>query len=166
MLDQAKQPSWQTIETAIAHEINWLKENILPFHANKNILNYDDSYFYRQIAILIVSGKIKATQYSTNDYTLSIPSSGTLKTKKHGSDWHDSYIEFLFYYFTDLGWQVQKNEPPLYYGHADLKINKNNKTIYFEIDTINIFKLYINLVSMNKVVIINISRDKIIKFEL
>ncbi len=156
--------SWLSIENSIGDEITWLKNNIVPYSKDINPLNLSNDIFYRLIAILIVAGKIKATEYSyinncNFDY-LDIKID-----KKHGSNWHNNMITHLASYFLKLGYLVELSEPKLYYGHSDLKTIKNNKQIYFEIDTISIFKLCINLLKMRDIIIIVVTQNKIIKFE-
>jgi len=157
-------PTWLEVERAIQREIVWLKDNIVPYQPNKNPLNYSDNIFYRSIAILIVSGSIKVTEYSySHNYQQIIKKYST--NKKHGADWHNNIINYLAELFELSNYKVEKQEPKLYYGYADLKIVNNTET-YFEIDTINIFKLYVNLKLMEKINIIIITTKKIIKFEL
>lgn len=157
-------PNWLEVEKAIQKEVVWLKNNIFPYQPNKNPLNYSDNVLYRLIAILIVSGKIRVSEYKYTNKTDIVSSSGF--NKKHGSDWHDGMINYLADYFQIRNYNINKSEPQLYYGHADLKIEKHNKIIYFEIDTISIFKLYINLLIMKNIKLIIITNNKIIKFEL
>lgn len=156
-------PTWLDIEKVILEESKWLKNNIFPYKENRNILNYPDDALYRLIAILIVAGEIKVSEYNyLNDKNLF---SYSVLDKKHGSNWHDGLINYLANYFQEHGYNINKNEPPLYYGHADLEIRKES-SIYFEIDSVNIFKLYINLFLMDNVKIIIITANKIIKFEI
>lgn len=156
--------SWLKVEQAILNEIKWLKNNIFPFQPNKNPLNYSDDIFYRLIAILIVSGKIKVFEYGYSK--IDKINFNTSKFKTHGSAWHDGMINYLSALFVLKGYKVIKNEPQLYYGHADLKVVNNESIIFFEIDTINVFKFYINLLMMNHIKIAVITYNKIIKFEL
>lgn len=158
-------PTWLQVEKAIQKEIAWLKNNIFSYQPNKNPLNYSDDIFYRLIAILIVSGKITAEEYIYK-HKYNIINNYNNTDKKHGADWHDGMINYLSKYFKDRNYVINGNEPKLYYGHADLKIEKDNNITYFEIDTVNIFKLYVNLKIMKKVKLIIITSDKIIKFEL
>lgn len=160
--------TWAEIETVIRQEISWIKDGIFPYQKNVNPLNYSDDILYRLIAILIVSGKIRATEYDCSNDSKTLMTSPSIMSKKHGSDWHDSLIKYLASHFSNHGYKCDHSAPYLYYGHADLKIvdPENNKTIYFEIDTVNIFKLYINLLIMKNITIIIITFNKIIKFEL
>ena len=167
MSNQTKtKPTWLEVEKAIHQEIFWLKNNILPYLQDKNLLNYSDVALYKLIATLIVFGKIKATEFSYSQNKLFDKIQLEKIDKKHGSDWHDEMICYLANYFQDRDYKIDKKEPKLYYGQADLKIEKNNQIIYFEIDTLNIFKLYINLMIMREIKLIIITNNKIIKFEL
>ncbi|MFC1622528.1 hypothetical protein ACFL1Y_00840 [Patescibacteria group bacterium] len=160
-----QQTTWKKTEEAILKEMAWLKNNIFPYQPNKNLLDLPDNIFYRAIAILIVSGKVKVFDYNYLNKKNNV-SLLSLKYKKHGSNWHDGMINYLSKYFLGKKFNVFKNEPKLYYGHADLKIEKNNKTSYFEIDTVNIFKLFVNLKEMKSISIVLINNNKIIKFKL
>jgi hypothetical protein len=155
--------SWLEVEKAVLEEIGWLKNNILPYQPNKNLLDYSDDLFYRLIAILIVSGKVKVLEYS---YINQDKSGLSDLDKKHGSDWHDGMINYLAELFSQKGYIIDKSEPKLFYGHADLKIKKNSFIFYFEVDTINIFKLYINLFMMKNTQITILTFNKVIKFVL
>lgn len=156
--------SWYTVEMAINEETDWLKNNILPHHQNHNPLNYPDDYFYRLIAILIVSGKVKITEYQ-----IDIPKETLIDIKSekmHGAEWHNAVILYLSRYLSGRNYVVNGHEPPLYYGYADFMIENAGKKIYFEIDTINTFKLWLNLLKMENIKIINIQQNKIIKLEI
>jgi hypothetical protein len=157
--------SWLDTEKSIKKEVEWLKKNILPYQSNVNLLRCSDETFYRLISILIVSGNIKVNEHSyKNDGGLD--NIKQLSGKQHGSDWHNNMIKYLSLMFLSGGYKVFDSEPQLYYGSADLKIVKSNKVVYFEVDTINIFKLWINLLKMKNVIIIIVTHNKIIKFEL
>ena len=54
--------NWNDVEATIIRELGWLKNNIYPYSPNINPLEMSDDIFYRQIAVLIVSGKIKALE--------------------------------------------------------------------------------------------------------
>jgi len=161
-------PTWNETEIVIQREISWLKDNILPFHNDHNPTNISDDYFYRALAILIVSGKVKATEYTFNiDELLSGIDCDSEIIKSHGSLWHDNTIKKLSDYLSTIyGFaKIEKNQPSLLYGYADIFINDNSSTkTFIEIDTVSIFKLWLNLSLMQELVIINIKSNKIIKF--
>ena len=157
---------WLDIEKVINDETYWLRNNIMAFQPNKNPLNYSDDIFYRLVAILIVSGLIKASEFNYRNKTdFDFINSDKQLFKKHGADWHNNMIKYLSSHFLKNNYKIDDSEPKLYYGHADLKIIKNNKSIYFEIDTVSIFKLWINLLMYKNITIIVITQNKIIKFE-
>jgi len=159
--------SWKEVELSINEELSWIKRNVNPYFKNNNFLDISDDILYRIMAILIVSGRVKATEFSFDINTfLKLNEFENFDNKMHGSDWHDSVIKNLSIYFNDLGFDVKKDQPALFYGYADILILKNKRMIYIEVDTVSIFKLCINLLSMNDICIINIKSDKIIKFEL
>lgn len=164
-MSEKNHPIWVEVEMAIGEEILWLKNNIIPYSPDDNPLNQLDDLFYRLIAILIVSGKIKVAEFD-----LQIEKISNLETKKeskqHGAEWHNGMILFLKNMFLDMGCEVDFNEPKLYYGHADFKVISDNNVIYFEIDTINIFKLWINLLKMKNIKIASMTDNKLIIFEI
>ncbi|MFA4871557.1 MAG: hypothetical protein WC610_00650 [Patescibacteria group bacterium] len=157
--------TWLTIEKSIKKETDWLKSNIFPFHSDKNPLNLPDDTFYRLIAILIVSGQVKTTEYFYDSSKIIGFNSVHSPNKEHGTEWHNNLINYLHDYFEKQGFEVYTSEPMLYYGQADLKVI-SEKVIYFEIDTVGIFKLWVNLKNMKNINIIILTSNKIIKFEL
>jgi hypothetical protein len=59
--------------------------------------------------------------------------------------WHDSKIKLIKKYFKTNGLPV-KDEAPLYYGRCDLSVPQINT--FVEVGTINLYKLYLNLLNM------------------
>jgi hypothetical protein len=119
----------------------------------------------RNIAILIVSGKLKLRKiiYKNNSIWQieKIFNSGGLK--KHGGNWHNDLILTIEKYFLANGVPVQK-EPALYYGRADLGAGNN---MFIEVGTINLYKLYLNLSSLNNCKIIMVPADNyLLEFNL
>ena len=170
---------WHIVEAQINKEIEWLKANI-PTRGkmiaddiyNKHGLKCEHcDYYYRKIALLIIQDKIKAREIKAKGIKdlwdgLTIQSN-TLKKEKHGGEWHRTMMGILEKYFTEQGYEVML-EPHLNHGRADLGIFKNNeKTLYVEIDTVSIHKLWVNLQTMKdcKFLIVP-SVDKVIEFEI
>ncbi len=111
-------PTWLEVEKVIQKEIVWLKNNIISYQPNKNPLDYSDEILYRLIAVLIISGTIKVTEYTyLHNYQQIIKKYST--SKKHGADWHNNMINYLAKLFESLNYKVEKQEPKLYYGYAD-----------------------------------------------
>lgn len=70
MTDKQNSLPWNIVENAINKEMNWLKE-VLPTRSNAGVLSIMEGreskcdscdYNYRKIALLIVTGKIKAKE--------------------------------------------------------------------------------------------------------
>lgn len=158
---------WREVEMEIEKELLWLKNNITPYQKDDNILGVSDDIFYRAIAILIVSGRVQATEY---DFDVSafigvVDENNEIK-KMHGSYWHDSVIKSVSRYLIERDLIVNNDQPSLAYGYADVSLDISGSMFYLEVDTINIFKLWVNLVSMKGVSIINLRPHKIIKFKV
>jgi integrase/recombinase XerD len=165
-------PTWNVIENIINKEITWLKDNIptLP-HAYKNnpsFLKYDDSIL-RKIAILIVSGKIEATEIVTEEnknlWGNLIAESNLNKVSRHGQEWHKKMMDVIYEYFKSQGCKVAL-EPILNYGRADLGIySSSSNPLLIEVDTVSLFKLWYNLSVMKSVTFLIVpSEDKVIEF--
>jgi hypothetical protein len=84
---------WHLVEEAINREIEWL-ERIIDQAVVDKVPGCDDCrYTYRRIALLIVTGKIKAKEFIARDGR-DLRDGLTQKhdTKafaRHGSDWHN-----------------------------------------------------------------------------
>jgi len=136
---------WNIVEKNIEEEITFLNKNIQvsPFHQNDAIKCQD--CLYRLISILVVSGKIKLRKVNYlndiiwNKENIIIKDGGH---KNHGSNWHSSKIKMIKQYFLSNNYDV-KDEPPVFFGRADLGITELN--IFIEVGTINIYKLYFGL---------------------
>ena len=165
-------PTWNTVENIIDNEIIWLKNNIpvLPetYKKNPSFLKYDE-LILRKLAILIVSGKVKATEFrAKNNKDLWNNLTEKLcfkKINRHGQEWHKKMMDAIYEYF-----KLQKCklvlEPILNYGRADLGIHSNsNKTLYIEVGTVSLFKLWYNLLTMKNVTFLIVpSENKVIEF--
>ena len=93
---------WHIVEDIINKEIFWLKNNIpvLPekYKTNPLFLKCDDCIL-RKIAILIVSGKVKATEFRAekgkdlwNNLT---EKQNLIKISYHGQEWHKKMIDAI-----------------------------------------------------------------------
>jgi len=142
--------SWNETETIIAEEINWLKQNILTMtsHEPKHPLLHCCDCILRKIALLIVSGNVQTTYFETNSNTKDLWKGLTKSNKipsihRHGHDWHKKMMDVVSEYFKKYKIET---EPTLHYGRADLQIIINPKTtLYVEIGTVSLFKLWYNL---------------------
>lgn len=158
---------WNKIEKQINNEIYFLKNNILqsPYHQNDPIKCSD--CIFRQLAILIVSGKIKTKKviYKNNGiWQESKYFKSQIMEKQHGAAWHYSVIKIIENYFKIHNYAI-KHEPNLHYGRSDLSIPELN--LFIEVGTVNIYKIYCNLINMTKCKIIIIPSDNyFIEFSL
>ncbi len=159
--------SWNKIENQIYQEIYFLKNNLLlsPYRQNDPIKCSD--CIFRQIAILIVSGKVKTKKiiyknneiWQENQY-FKLP----INEKQHGAAWHYSIIKIIENYFKIHNYAI-KHEPNLHYGRADLGVPKLN--LFIEVGTVNLYKIYCNFMYMTKCKIIVIPSDNyFIEFSL
>ncbi len=160
--------NWNLVEQNICNEIDFLSNNILssPFHQNDSIQCKD--CIFRQIAILIVSGKIKVKKIINSKnklWPINKTQDNIVDNKKsHGADWHNSLISQIKNYFKDNNY-LTKLEPNLHYGRADLGVSELN--IFIEVGTINIYKLYNNLINMVECKILIMPDDNyILEFSL
>lgn len=146
--NKSKSLPWDIVEKAIAKEIKWLKETIeaSPFVEDK--LTCKDCIF-RNIAILILTGKVKA-----KDIKSSISLFGRKRSfpiiKSHGGPEHFETMKLVATYFNTLGYDVVA-EPNLNWGRADLGVYKKGKrNLFIEVGTISLQKLLLNLLSMKE----------------
>ena len=163
---------WYFVENIINKEIAWLKNNLLTFPEGYNRtslpLNCNECLF-RKIAILIVSGQIKALEIQAKNKDLwnNLTNNFQLKNiTRHGEQWHRKMIEVIYKYFNAYNYQIEI-EPILNYGRADLGIYSNNqKPIYIEVGKVSLYKLWYNLSSMQNVIFLIIpSENKIIELK-
>ena len=97
--------SWHFIEDTINKEVNWLKDNIpvLPesYKTNPIFLNCDDCIL-RKIAILIVNGKVKATEIKTErnkDLWGNFTEDSSIGEEfYHGKEWHRKMMSTIYTY--------------------------------------------------------------------
>lgn len=139
--------NWNLVEEAINKEIYFLKNNLsLSPYSQNDPIKCNDCLF-RQMAILIVSGKIsvqKVTGKIENHWPIK-EKINSENEKMHGSDWHHETIKQIERYFTTNNYKTT-TEPSLHFGRADLGIPELN--LFVEIGTVNLYKLYINLLNM------------------
>jgi len=138
---------WNSVEKQISAEINFLHNlvHLSPYTQNDPIKCSD--CLYRQIALMIISGKVRITKIEfKNKNILGINNFNfnAIRSleKKHGADWHDSSIQKLHQYFQNNNVQTT-SEPNLHYGRADLGVPELK--IFIEVGTVNLYKLYYNL---------------------
>lgn len=136
---------WDVVEKAIIKEIDWLKENIETFRDKEESVCY--GCILRRIAILIVSGKIKAKDIKSKNCLWGEKKSISIG-KSHGKEWHSEMMSLIMGYFELEGYRVAM-EPNLNKGRADLGVYKTGeRNLFIEVGTISLSKLLFNLESM------------------
>lgn len=169
---------WHIVEAQINKEVGWLKGTIPTRNKFRIDQIYNDSnidrdvadWIYRKIALLIIQGKVKAKEIKAKGiidlWDGLTAKTDTLKTEKHGGDWHRTMMSVLKKYFSTQGYEITI-EPNLNNGRADLGVFKDGeKNLYIEVDTVSIYKLWVNLQTMkNCKILIVPSEDKVVEFE-
>jgi hypothetical protein len=157
---------WDTIEKKIRTEINWLENSVDTFlNEEKNAPKGCRECFLRRIAILIVSGQVKATEITKTPPLKSFWLNKKVKRraiskKRHGSDWHRETMDKIENHFLSLGFKVAR-EPDVCGGRADLGVFKKGKPIlYIEVGTTSFFKLWLNLQRVRNFVYLIIPDDE------
>jgi len=132
------------------------------------VLKCDDCIL-RKIAILIISGKVGATEIRAEEnkdlWNNLTENMNFKKTSRHGEEWHRKMMDVIYEYFKLQNYKIVF-EPILNYGRADLGVySKLNKTLYIEVDTVSLFKLWYNFSTMkNATFLIILSENKVIEF--
>lgn len=159
---------WDVIEKKIKEEMDWLASTIDTFlQEETNAPAGCRLCFLRRIAILIVSGQIKAHQITKEAPLKSFWLNKKRPKKKiyHGSDWHRETMEQIENHFLSLKYKVIR-EPDLNHGRADLgAFKKGAPDLYIEIGTTSFFKLWLNLETMRHFIYLIVPNDdKLIEF--
>ena len=140
---------WHTVEEAINGEIEWL-ERVIEKTVIGKVPGCDDCrYTYRKIAILIVTGKIKAKEFAAREghdlWDGLTQKHGIKKSARHGGVWHRKMMDIVTEYFVNQSYDVI-HEPFLSQGRADLGIYKNgHMDLFVEIGDTSPHKLSCNL---------------------
>jgi len=140
---------WHTVEEAINREIEWLERAIEQTVIGKVPGCDDCRYTYRKIALLIVTGKIKAKEFIARDghdlWNDLTQKHGIKKSAHHGGVWHRKMMDVVTEYFANQGFEVI-TEPFLSQGRADLGIYKEgHMDLFVEVGTTSAYKLWWNL---------------------
>jgi hypothetical protein len=140
---------WHIVEEAINNEIKWVRR-VIEQTALGKVPGCDDCrYAYRKIALLIVTGKIKAKEFIARDghdlWDDLTQMHGIKEFARHGGDWHRKMTDLITEYFEEQGFEVIR-EPFLSQGRADLGIYKDgHMDLFIEIGTTSAYKLWWNL---------------------
>ncbi|OIO50464.1 hypothetical protein COX74_02195 [bacterium (Candidatus Gribaldobacteria) CG_4_10_14_0_2_um_filter_41_16] len=153
-LEIKKSLPWDVVEKQISKEAKWLKDVIDVFNVEEKNMSLPPGLsctecLLRRIAILIVSGKISAVEINKEPPLESFWNSEKCCKKdiKHGKEWHQMTMGQIENHFLNLGFEVEK-EPVMHQGRADLGVyQKNTPTLYIEIGTTSLYKLWLNLVT-------------------
>ncbi len=161
---------WHIIELLINKEINWLKEVLITLPER-----YKDGAFLseynilRNMAIGIISGQFKATEFCAKDskslWDNLISKTNFKKISFHGKEWHRNMMTIIHKYFKRQNYEVDI-EPILNYGRADLRVYPTlDNPLYIEVGTVSLFKLWYNLLTIRNVVFLIVpSKDYLIEF--
>lgn len=145
-IPKSKSLPWDLVEKAINKEIKWLQETIenFPFNREEKFCN---ECIFRKIAILILSGKIKAKDIKSS-VSLWGKDNSFVIGKSHGKEWHSGMMKLVASYFKSLGYDVVI-EPDLSMGRADLGVYKNGqRNLFIEVGTVSLAKLLHNFITM------------------
>ena len=155
---------WDVVEEAINREIEWL-ERAVEQTVIRKVPGCDDCrYTYRKIALLIVTGKIRAKEFIARDghdlWDDLTQKHGTKSSARHGGDWHKRMMDVITGYFERQGFEVIA-EPFLSQGRADLGVHKNGyMDLFVEIGTTSAYKLWWNLQMLTNCRVLLVPDDK------
>jgi hypothetical protein len=140
---------WHVVEEAINREIQWL-DRVIEQMVIGRVPGCDDCrYSYRKIALLIVTGRIRAREFIAREghdlWDDLTQRHGIKGFARHGGEWHKRMIDVITEYFENQEFEVV-SEPFLSQGRADLGIHKNSyMDLFIEIGTTSVHKLWWNL---------------------
>lgn len=155
---------WHVVEEAINREIEWL-ETAIEQTVKGKVPGCDDCrYTYRKIALLIVTGRIKAKELTAREghdlWDGLTQKHGVKKSARHGGDWHKKMMDVITEYFENQGFEVIP-EPFLSQGRADLGVHKNGcMDLFVEIGTTSAHKLWWNLQMLTKCTVVLVPDEK------
>jgi len=101
---------WHIVEEAINREIEWL-ERVIEQTVIGKVPGCDDCrYTYRKIAILIVTGKIRAREFIAREghdlWDDLTQKHGIKGFARHGGDWHKRMMDVITEYFENQGFEI------------------------------------------------------------
>jgi len=155
---------WHIVEEAINLESEWLRQVIVPGHAEKVPGCDECPYTFRKMALLIITGKIRAKEFIARDghdlWDNLTQKHGIKKSARHGGSWHRRMMDVITEYFKDEGFEVIP-EPFLNKGRADLGIYKDGyPNLFAEVGTVSPYKLWWNLQMLTNAKILIVPDDK------
>ena len=140
---------WHVVEAAINRESEWLW-NAIAQHVTEKVPGCDKCpHTFRKIALLIITGKIKAKEFIAKDghdlWDGLTQRQDIKKSARHGGSWHRKMMDVITEYFENQGFEVIP-EPFLNKGRADLGIYKDGYLdLFVEVGTTSAYKLWWNL---------------------
>ena len=167
-------PTWDQVEKKISEEMEWLDKSISRFyrHDDHGLIKCKNCLL-RKIAILIVSGKVKAREINKSTglvsfWNLDLPLHEVQKNLPkifHGQKWHSEIMTMIENHFLHQECAVTR-ERALHWGRADLGIYKESeKNLFVEVGTVSLEKVWINLNAMENIVYLLVLDDqKLIEF--
>jgi len=169
--------NWYVVENTINQEIKWLRKRIstMPAKYSKNRLSQGcNDCILRKLAILAVSGQIIIREFKAknkgclwNNSKLAFQKQSKItQESKHGKEWHRNMMDTVSKYFKTHNCKVIL-EPTLNYGRADLEVQIDpQKTVYIEVGTVSLFKIWYNLSTIKNIIFLLIpSEEYIIEFK-
>jgi len=155
---------WHIVEETINGEIEWLERAIEQTVIGKVPGCDDCRYTYRKIALLIVTGKIKAKEFIAREghdlWDNLTKKHGIKKSARHGGIWHRKMMDVVTEYFANQGFEVIP-EPFLSQGRADLGIHKDgHMDLFIEIGDTSAYKLWWNLQILTNYGILIVPNEK------
>jgi len=155
---------WHIVEEAINRETEWLRRVIVQPPTEKVPGCDDCQYAFRKIALLIITGKIKAKELVARDgcdlWDGLTQSYGVRKSARHGGGWHRRMMDVITEYFRKQGFEVIP-EPFLSKGRADLGVYKDGCVdLFVEVGTTSAYKLWWNLQTLTNSRILLVPDEK------
>jgi len=119
---------------------------------------------FRKIALLIITGRIKAKEFVARDgrdlWDGLTQRYGVRKSARHGGSWHRRMMDVITEYFEKQGFEVIP-EPFLSKGRADLGVYKDDYIdLFVEVGTTSAHKLWWNLQMLTNSKILLVSDER------
>ncbi len=98
---------WRMVEEAIDREVEWLRQVIVQ-HITEKVPGCDEcQYTFRKMALLIVTGKIKAKEFIARDghdlWDGLTQGRGLKGSARHGGGWHKGMMDAIAEYLEGQG---------------------------------------------------------------
>jgi len=160
---------WHIVEGTINRESQWL-ERVIEQASIDKVPGCDECpYTFRKIALLIVTGKIKAKEFIARDghdlWDDLTQKHGIKGSARHGGSWHKKMMDAITEYLENQRFEVIP-EPFLNKGRADLGIYEDgHMDLFVEVGTTSAHKLWWNLqMLMNSKILLVPDEKRAIEF--